>query len=362
MAASLREFFERMVQDYGTSPLPTSDDIGRMGERLDHGSAAEISDALPAIFVAASHGDATVRLVAALALQSISLRPDKSKLLPKHLLPLKGLISSEDPRVVAFTVTTLANVWPEPPPEVIPGLLDYLKRQDADWRTQADVLRYVISGADGDPEMETAVMQFWSRPLSKDARIGAIEALANGNPKDPRIISLAMASLDDPDFNVRLTAFQAVWRMGPAAMRQAEFPMQKAAQQYVSFVKRVDADPNEQVSVIEELLMVEPNDPEVVDAVIGFYSRPRNVSSRTSVQNALRTPRIKDARLVDLVISSLQDTNPEVRANAAYVLADMGPQAVARARKPLNKLAQDPSQPTGVRQGVKRALAVGGAE
>jgi HEAT repeat protein len=176
-----------------------------------------------------------------------------------------------------------------------------LKRQGADTRTQNVILRYLVRGAEENPEAVAAIMEYWSRPLSKDARIGAIEALGNADAKDPRIIDLVISSLDDPDFNVRLTAFQALRSLSPAAVQQARLPMQKAAREYVALVEQKDADPNVQVSAIEQLLLYEPNDPEVVSAVVGFYSRSLDFGLRTSVQNALR--HIKNVRLVDLVTS-----------------------------------------------------------
>jgi HEAT repeat protein len=251
---------------------------------------------------------------------------------------------------------TVANVWPKPPPELLPPLLRYLRRRDVDPVTQADLARYVVSGAWENPEAVEAVMEFWSRPLDNRTRVAALNALANSRSKDPRIIKLIVSSLDDRDFDVRSAAFQGLTRMGPAALHQAGPAMEKVVDEYVALLKEKNGDVNRQISAMEVLLMYEHDDPRVVSAVVEFYSRPLDLGSRIAAQNALRIPNLMNVRLIDLIIGSLRDPNPQVRSNAAYVLKDMGMQALKRAQPGLERLAHDPEQPAEVSEAARLAL------
>jgi len=140
--------------------------------------------------------------------------------------------------------------------------------------------------------------------------------------------------------------------MGPAALEQGKLPMQRVADEYVSLVKQEDADPNKQNEAIEDLRFYAPNDPEVVNALVKFYSRPIG----RHYLDALRNNRFKDFRIPDLVIASLHDPDPDVRGTAASVLGDMGPDALMRAEPALKALAEDPAQPARVKEAANRSL------
>jgi len=353
---SLRRFFQDLVEHYSPSTLPKYDELSRVTSRISTQSPEYTRDALPEIFTALTHPDENVKGDAALALLVISQRPDSAELLSGYIGAIGSLFDLPDPRLQEMALQILPNLKPIPPPEVFPLLLAFVRRSDRDPRAQADALRYLLGQTAKRSETVAAAIEFWSRPMDNSTRISTINALSNSGSADPRVISLVTSSLDDHDFDVRWVAFQGVCRMGPVALRQANLPMQKVVNEYLNLLKREDADPNRQLSAIKVLLLCEPKNPEVVNAVVEFYSRPLDTELRKSVEDALHIRHIQNVRLIDLMVGSLQDPNPEVRSHAAYALADMGPNAVARAQPSLEKLSQDPSQPVEVKQGVTRAL------
>lgn len=352
---SIREFFQGLVEHYGTSPMPRSEDVGRLGDRIDTARREEISDALPSIFVALGHKDATVRAIAALALVAISVRPDRADLLTKYFRRISDLLTSPDQRLPGFAVTILASLRPQAPPEVVPLLLAYLKRTDLDPKSQLGALDYLLRGTSNGLGAATAE-EFLARPLDKQSRIAALNALANSRSLDSRIIDLEIKSLGDADFDVRWTAFQCLTRMGPAAIQRARPAMQNIVDESVTLLRRKDGDLGKQESTIFTLLQYSPDDQRVVDAVQEFFSLPLPPGVRTMALNQLRSPNTKDTRLIDLVGASLRDPSPDVRSTAAYVLKDMGPRALVRAEPTLIGLAQDPDQPAEVKEAAKRAL------
>ncbi len=91
-------------------------------------------------------------------------------------------------------------------------------------------------------------------------------------------------------------------------------------------------------------------------AVREFLSRSLDSESRIDVLNALGNPRVKDARIITMMITSLDDSDQGVRFTAAQALAGMGQSALQQAEPALQRLANDPKQPANVRDAAKQAL------
>lgn len=352
---SIRDFFQRLIESYGKSPMPTPDDIGRLGDQIDHAGREEISRALPAIFAALGHKDATVRAIAGIALVAISTHPDRADMLAKYIHPISHLLTSPDQRLPGYAVTVMANVRPQPPPEAVRLLEAYLNRTDVDPRSQLPALGYLVRDT-SDERGATAANEFLSRPLDKQSRIAALNTLANSRSPDPRVIDLVIKPLRNEDFDVRLTAFQCLTRMGPAAVQRALPEMQSVADEFVALLKSKDGDLGRHASTIFTLLQYSPGDMRVLDAIQDFFSLPLAPAVRMGALNQLRIPNTKDIRLIDLVSASLGNPSPEVRSTAAYVLKDMGPPALVRAEPSLIRLAENPDQPSEVRDAAKEAL------
>jgi HEAT repeat protein len=63
--------------------------------------------------------------------------------------------------------------------------------------------------------------------LDSATKIGTLNALANPNVKDSRVITMIIASLDDPDQGVRLAAAQTIGAIGRPAVEQAQSALQR---------------------------------------------------------------------------------------------------------------------------------------
>src|ERR1700730_11645363 len=87
---------------------------------------------------------------------------------------------------------------------------------------------------------------------------------------------------------------------------------------FLSFLRRTDPDAQAQgTGVIFELVHIAPENPEVLAAVREFLSRSLESKSRIDVLNALGTSRVKDAHIISIMITSLDDSDEGVRFTAA---------------------------------------------
>ena len=126
---------------------------------------------------------------------------------------------------------------------------------------------------------------------------------------------------------------------------------------FLTFLKRTDNDAQAQGSgVIFQLVQIAPENPEVIAAVREFLSRPLDNKSRIDALNALGNPSVKDAQVIAMVTSSLDDSDPGVRSTAIQALGRMGSQALRQAESALEQLAADPKQPAEVTAKAKEAL------
>ncbi len=126
---------------------------------------------------------------------------------------------------------------------------------------------------------------------------------------------------------------------------------------FMTFLKRTDADARAQGSaIIFELVHIAPENPEVIAAIREFLSRPLDTKSKVDVLNALGDPRVKDARIIAMVIASLDDPDQGVRSTAIQALMRMNQGALRQAEPALQRLAHDPKQPAEVIAAAKEAL------
>jgi HEAT repeat protein len=127
---------------------------------------------------------------------------------------------------------------------------------------------------------------------------------------------------------------------------------------FLNFLKRADAEAQAQgAGVIFYLAYIAPENPEVLAAIQEFLSRPTlDANGRIGVFNALGTSRVKDAHIISMMITSLDDSDQGVRFAATQALAGLGQSALQQAEPALQRLANDPKQPANVRDAAKQAL------
>jgi HEAT repeat protein len=226
---SLEGFFRTLVDH--PSPPPAYENLRQVTGRIEGLRPEEITKALPAIFAALAYQDETVSAYASSALYSISLRPDSAALLKSHIDAIgHSLSTSSRPETRAGEIIVLGTLKPTPPPEVVPIFLAFLKRTDTDAQAQGSgIIFELLQIAPDNPEVIAAVQEFLSRSLDSKSRIDALNAVGNPSVKDARILAMVTASLDDPDPGIRSTAIQALGRMGPQALQQAEPTLHRLA-------------------------------------------------------------------------------------------------------------------------------------
>jgi HEAT repeat protein len=124
---------------------------------------------------------------------------------------------------------------------------------------------------------------------------------------------------------------------------------------FLNFLKRTDPDAQAQgAGVIFELVHIAPENPHVLAAIQEFLSRP-TLEDKIDTFNALGTSRVKDARIISMMITSLDDSDEWVRFTAAQALGMMG-ESAQQEEPALQRLANDQKQPANVRDAAKQAL------
>jgi HEAT repeat protein len=126
---------------------------------------------------------------------------------------------------------------------------------------------------------------------------------------------------------------------------------------FLSFLKRTDAEAQaQQGGIIFQLIQIDPDSPEILAAIREFLSRTLDNNTRIGVLNALGNPKIKDVRLIAIMIASLDDPDPGIRSTAIQSLGRIGPKALLQGESNLQRLATDLNQPADVTNAAKAAL------
>lgn len=221
-APTLEAFFNGVLQN--PSSLPEFEKLHRLTVNIGNIRSQEIVQGLPSVFAALEYQDERVKAYACAALFAIAQRPDGAKLLRSHIDEIgRDLLDSPYESIRAGEVTVLTSLKPVPPPEVVPILLTLLKRHDASTQAQGSgIIFELLHIAPENQEVIAAIQEFTSRPLNTKSRIDVLNALGNPSVKDAQLIESVATCLDDPDAGVRLTAIQALTRIGIRALRLAE--------------------------------------------------------------------------------------------------------------------------------------------
>lgn len=133
-------------------------------------------------------------------------------------------------------------------------------------------------------------------------------------------------------------------------------PPPEALTLMLASLNRTSSTAQGQLSAITALARIAPQNPEVIEAILNFMSRPLDHSTRIAALNAIHTSRVDDPRVQDAIIGALKDPYPGVKLAAIATLKRMGPDAVSRAKSPLQKITQEPNEPAQVRAAAQGAL------
>lgn len=227
---SIQEFYQTLVDHYDPSSPYNLPAVIKVTDQIAGARPEEINKALPAILAALAHQDKKLKDAASTALYMIAQRPDGAALLKSHIGAIGNeLLSSPIPETRTGAMIILGSLKPVPPREVVPIFLEFLKRTDPDSEAQdSGVIFQLVRIAPDNPEVIAAVRDFLSRPLDSKTKRETLTSLGP-SVKDGQIISIVIASLDDPDAGVRANAAAALEQMGKQALQQAEPALQKLA-------------------------------------------------------------------------------------------------------------------------------------
>jgi hypothetical protein len=224
---SVRSFYEAIARS--PSEVPADKVVMDVTQQIPAASHSEVVAALPSILRAFNHENEAVKLAAAAGLIAVALRPDSASLLAAHVDLLAGGLASNNKRLRSTTLFVLGTMNPSPTGEVINLLIAYVGQPDGDPELQAGAIFPLARHAPENPDSLAAIRLFLGRPLALRTKIGALNGLGTSAVKDPHLIAMVTAALDDPEEQARFTAAQVLGRMGPLAVLQAEPNLRRIA-------------------------------------------------------------------------------------------------------------------------------------
>jgi HEAT repeat protein len=217
---TLQEFFESIRNN--PASLPPQDEVERVQGRISAMTADEVAKALPTVLAVLASDNPNVKRYAAGALLAVSLRPDSAQLLRGYITPIASLLNSPEDYLQRGALAIFAFLKPAPPAEVFPYELTFLKRTDRDSGIQVGALGMLLRYRPKDPEVVQVVQNFSSRPLEAGTRMHVIDAIGLSATDEPRFQELILHSLDDPSPGVKVSAINALNRMGKDVLMKAE--------------------------------------------------------------------------------------------------------------------------------------------
>ncbi len=232
--ASVRESFQAMLQRDGAIRSSSPDELVQFDEQVAAASPDEIAAALPVMVAALSVPDDRARRTCVMAILSVSLRMDSPALLGQSIGAVAGILDFSDAPQQRVGVVIMSNVLsraPTPPPGALTPVIAFLKRSDRDIEAQSVAVSVLARAAPEDAGVTETVSAFLSRQLDAQFRVRALDGLVSPRLKDIKLIDSVAASLEDPDDAVKGAAINALTKIGPQAIVQAEPALLKLLQQ-----------------------------------------------------------------------------------------------------------------------------------
>ncbi|MBZ5555158.1 MAG: hypothetical protein LAO21_20790 [Acidobacteriia bacterium] len=124
----------------------------------------------------------------------------------------------------------------------------------------------------------------------------------------------------------------------------------------LTYLNRTDRDTHMQAAAIFYLVWHFPRKPEDLDVIERFLSRPLGAETRIGILTELAGSPLKDVRVIDMVIRSLDDPEQSVRLKAIQTLTHLGQHALLRAEPAMKRLAERSDEPAEVKDAARKAL------
>jgi len=231
-------------------------------------------------------------------------------------------------------------------PRVVEALIATLNDADANVRTSA--AQALGKYGDKDPRVIEALIAAMNDDPDANVRVSAVDALGQSGGEtgnDPRVVEALIAALNDKalrdgDANVQNSADQALRNYGIATLKDPDANVRV----YAAYALGQSGDGH-------------GNDPRVVEALIAALE-DTDANVRNSAAQASGNYGDRDPRAVEALIAALKDTDANVRNSAAQALWNYGDRD-PRAVEPLIAALKDPD--ANVRDSAVKALRHYGA-
>ena len=153
--------------------------------------------------------------------------------------------------------------------------------------------------------------------------------------------------LNEKDAHLQQEAVLVLGGMKPISPRTVVPPL-------LDFVHRTDRDPIAQVNALSDLLRLAPAD--VAPGLKRFASRILDSPTKEALANAIANSKTDDSEAADVLITLLDDSDEQVRFQAAQAFQRMPKKSVARARAALNERRASPEESQEVKEAARQAL------
>ena len=318
-AAALREIGAEAVPHVSTAMGDESPQVRRHAAQVLEQIGTDAAQASPVLVKGLQDSDLEVRRAAFRALPKVDIEATKNA-----MPTLIAALADKDTGVCVGAIDALRALGPQAE-SAVPDLSKALESDSVEVQMGASKALTSIGPAAVSALVERAGHQ------NADVRLWSITALGSIGPPASDSVAALMVALDDGDVRVRRASLHAIALVGPKA---------NAAVPAVLKVLAEDPEPLFRSGAASALTKIGGGVPEVYLALVEKLRGDDDNEVRASVAAALGTMQSAAEAIVPLLISALEDPNPNVRLNAARALGDLGPKA-ASATSALERLSQD---------------------
>jgi len=200
-------------------------------ERLTQVSRENVIEVLPVILNETSNPHLSVRRLAALALYSITTRPDGQALLSTETATFKALLTDADIPIRRISILAVHNLRLNASSPLMPVLETYLAREDAVSTIGAGVATALMEAAPNNAESIDAVVQYMRRKDQTSASRGILlNAIRHVAKSHNREIGKEVAGYaDDPDEETSVLAIETLQFMGKDAILDSQQSLSRIA-------------------------------------------------------------------------------------------------------------------------------------
>jgi hypothetical protein len=212
---SIADFLENLLND--PRKEPSYEEGLQIADLARSASPGSVAGSLPIVFRALQNDRDAVKMNAALILHAVSLRPDASGLLDRHVPELLALLKRSDERLQLTAPAVLIGLRSRYK-ETIPAFQAFLQDSSQKPRVRSALTCTLLQMEPPSRETKKALAAFLAQPLSTRDRIEALNAITCQVWNDPEIAELVAKSLADPEADVRAKAISSIGRLGPDAV------------------------------------------------------------------------------------------------------------------------------------------------